>query len=137
MEEIKTGIYAREIMNKDFPIIDSSLSLIKCVKKLNKRDEACLVIKNGNFCGVLGHDDLLRGFMYGKDKEATIDKIKIKRNFAIVSPETDVYETLLLMKKNNIDFVVVKNKNNFLGLITKKEIVDIEPVLFENVYESN
>jgi predicted transcriptional regulator len=132
MHHIKTGILAREVMNKNFPIIDSSQPLINCVKKMNKKHEACLVIKDGKFSGVLGHDDLLRGFMYSKDKNAKIDKIKIKKNFEIVRPESDVYNTLLLMRENDVDFVIVKNKDNFVGLITKKEIADIEPILFED-----
>lgn len=133
MHHIKTGIMAREIMNKNFPILDSSLPLIKCVKKMNKRHEACLVIKDGKFSGILGSEDILRGFMYGKDKEAKIEKIKIRKNFAIVKPNSDVYKTLLLMKENNVDFILVKDKKNFLGLITKREIADVEPILFEDV----
>lgn len=137
MHHIKTGILAREIMDKNFPMLDSSLPLVNCVKKMSNRHEACLVIKDGNFSGILGNDDILRGFMYGKDKEATIDKVKIKKNFKVVSSDSDVYRTLLLMKKNNIDFVVVKEKNNFIGLITKKEIADIEPILFEDLTKQN
>ncbi len=133
MHHIKTGIQAREIMDKNFPIIDSSLPLIKCVRKMNKKHEACLVVKNGNFFGILGTEDILRGFMYGNDKNALIENIKIRKNFVVVRPESDVYQTLSLMKKNNIDFIVVKSKKNFLGLITKKEIADIEPLLFENL----
>jgi predicted transcriptional regulator len=135
MHHIKTGIAAREIMDKNFPIIDSSLSLIKCVKKMNHKHEACLVIKNGNFSGVLGHDDILRGFMYGKNKNATVDQVNIKKEFAIVRPNSDVYNTLLLMKENGIDFILVKEKRNFLGLITKKEIAEIEPILFEELVD--
>lgn len=136
MHNIKTGIAAREIMDKNFPIIDSSLPLTKCVKKMNHKHEACLVIKNGNFSGVVGNEDILRGLMYGKNKDASIAQIKMRKNFAIVEPDSDVYRTILLMKKNNIDFVIVKNRNNFVGLITKKEIADIEPLLFESVVES-
>jgi predicted transcriptional regulator len=135
MHHIKTGIAAREIMDKNFPIIDSSLSLIKCVKKMNHKHEACLVIKNGNFSGVLGHDDILRGFMYDKNKNATVDQVNIKKEFAIVRPNSDVYNTLLLMKENGIDFILVKEKRNFLGLITKKEIAEIEPILFEELVD--
>lgn len=133
MHHIKTGISAREIMDKNFPIIDSSLSLMTCVKKMNNKHEACLVIKNGNFSGILGHDDILRGFMYGKNKNATIDQINIKKEFAIVRPESDIYRTLLLMKENSIDFILVKEGKNFNGLITKREIADIEPILFEDL----
>lgn len=133
MHYLKTGITAREIMNKNFPIIDSSLPLIKCVKKMNKKHQACLVIKNGNFSGLLGHDEILRGFIYGKDKNAKIEKIKTNKNFGVVRPNSDIYNTLLLMKENNVDFVLVKNEKNFVGLITKREIADIEPILFENI----
>jgi len=96
-----------------------------------------MIVKKGNFYGILGHDDILRGFMYGKDKQATIDKITINKNFAIVTPESDVYKTVLLMKKNNVDFIIVKKKKNFLGLITKKEVADVEPLLFENLESEN
>jgi len=34
MHHIKTGIRAREIMNRNFPIIDSSVPLVTCVKKM-------------------------------------------------------------------------------------------------------
>lgn len=133
MHHIKTGILAREIMDKNFPIVDDSLPLIACVKKMSKKHEACLIIRQGNFSGILGYNDILRGFMYGKDKDAKIGKITIRKNFAIVKPESDVYSTLLLMKKDKIDFVLVKKGKNFLGLITKKEIADVEPILFENI----
>ena len=133
MNHIKTGILAREIMNKNFPILDVSLPLIKCVKKMNNKHEACLIIKNGNFSGILGYNDILRGFVYGRDKDAKIEKIKMRKNFAVVRPESDIYKTLLLMRKNKVDFILVKNKEKFLGLITKKEIADIEPVLFEDL----
>jgi len=77
MNHTKIGIKAREIMDKNFPIIDSSLPLIRCVKKMNNKHEACLIIRKGYFSGILGNEDILRGFMYGKDKDAPIDKIKM------------------------------------------------------------
>ena len=133
MNHLKIGIKAREIMDKNFPIIDSSLPLIRCVKKMNNKHGACLVIRKGYFSGVLNGEDILRGFMYGKDKDAPIDKIKMKKNFMIVRPESDIYKTLSFMQEDEIDFVIVKDKNNFLGLITKREIADIEPLLFDSL----
>ena len=129
--QTKNKICVKEIMNKRFPIMDSSLPLLTCIKKINKQ-EACLIIEKGNFTGILGYNDILRGFMYGKDKEAAIRDIKIKKRFRIVNPELDIYQTLVLMKRDNVDFLIVKDQGKFLGLITKKEIVDIEPSLFNN-----
>ncbi len=133
MHHVKIGIKAREIMDRNFPIVDSSQPLISCVKRMNNKHEACLVIKKGNFSGVLSGEDILRGFMYGKDRDAPIEKVEMKKNFMIVNPESDVYKTLSLMQEDEIDFIVVKDKHNFLGLITKREIADIEPLLFDNL----
>ncbi len=123
-------------MNKDFLIVDSSLPLIQCVKGIKKGDEACLVMKNGYFSGVLGHDEILRGFVYGKDVDANIDEIKIERNYVVVSPESDIHETIMLMNDWNVDFAVVKRNDRYIGLITKKEIADVEPLLFEEMIYS-
>ncbi|GEM_PF-5053503 len=132
MQTTKTGIIAGEIMDKNFPIIDSSLPLLKCVKKLDKDKEACLIVKNGYFSGVLAHDEILRGLMYGKDKEVLIEKMKINKNYIVVSPDSDLVKTLHLMEENKADFAVVKRDQNFLGLITKKEIAEVAPLLVED-----
>jgi predicted transcriptional regulator len=133
MRNFKTGITAGEVMNRNFAIVDSSLLLIDCVRKIKKKQEACLVIKNGYFSGVLGQDEILRGFVYGKDKAAKIDKIRIGRNYVVVPPDSDIYETISLMNDSNVDFAVVKRKDRYIGLITKKEIADVEPLLFEEI----
>ena len=133
MQTTKTGITAGEIMDKNFPIIDSSMPLLKCVKKLDKDNEACIIVKNGYFFGVLAHDEILRGLMYSKNKDAVIEKMKINKNYIIVSPDADLVETLLSMKENQANFAVVKRGKNFLGLITKKEIAEVAPLLFEEI----
>lgn len=132
MQQIKTSIRVREIMDTKFPIADSTTPLMACVRKMNNKHDACLIIRNGNFDGIIGHDEILRGLMYGKDKNTTIDKIKTNKRFVIMEPDADIYTTLVLMKDDDIDFIVVKDKGRFLGLVTKKEIIDIEPELFEN-----
>lgn len=133
MEHLKTGITAGDVMNKNFPIVDSSLPLIKCVKKIKKKQDACLIVKDGYFSGVLGHDEILRGFIYGKDKEARIENIDVERNYVIVSPDSDIYEAINLMNDSEVDFAVVKRGEKYVGLITKKELTDVEPLLFEEI----
>ncbi len=130
---IRRDILAKEIMDRNFLIIDSSLPLINCIRKMNKNHKACLVVKEGNFLGILSKEDILKWLLQGKDKNISINALKIRKKFVVISPETNVLETLLLMKKNNVDFIVVKDEKNFQGLITKKEIAESEPFLFENI----
>ncbi|MFH1307568.1 MAG: CBS domain-containing protein [archaeon] len=130
---MKIGIQAREIMNEDFPIVDSSLTLDKCVKSLGRNNEACIVVKQGYFHSILGYDDLLRGFMERKDNSAKISDISIEENFRVVGPDKDIIEIIELMNSNNTEFIVVKDSKKILGLITKKDIIDIEPLLFDSI----
>ena len=41
--------YSSIKLKRDFPIIDVSMPLIKCIKKLDKKHEACIIIRRGNF----------------------------------------------------------------------------------------
>ncbi|MFH1500366.1 MAG: CBS domain-containing protein [archaeon] len=130
---MKSGIIAKEIMEEEFPIIDSTISLEKVVKSLGRNHEACVVLRNGYFCTVLGFEDLLRGFMNRKHINTSLDEIQIEKKFKIVGPGKDVVDILEIMNKSNAEFILVRDKQNILGLITKKDIMEIEPLLFEGV----
>jgi len=136
MYDIKTGIRVKDVMDKKFPILDISIPLIRCIKKINHQHEACIIVRDGKFYGVLGYDDLLRGFMYGRDKDSRIEDIKITNNYETVTPDLDVHKTLELINKTGKDFVLVKDKDHFVGLVTKREIIDVGPELFLNVKEN-
>jgi len=131
---MELGIKACEIMRKDFLILDSTLTLETCIKNLNKKQEACIVLENGFFHSILSCDDLLKIFFLRKSRNITLKEIKASKNFIIVSPETDIFDIIKLMKEKAADFILVRDKN-FLGLITKKEIVEINQLLFDIVLE--
>jgi predicted transcriptional regulator len=129
---IELGIKAGEIMQEDFPILDSSLTLETCIKKLNNKYEACIVLHNGFFYSLLGYDDLLKAFLTRKTRDVPIKKIKSDNNFVVLGPETDLLQVIRLMVGWEADFVVVKDKNS-MGLITKKEIAEISQLLFDSL----
>ena|SRR3989344_4013767 len=123
---MELGMKAEDIMNRDFPVLDSSLDLDVCVKNINNH-EACVVLRNGFLHSVLSYDDILKAFL---KKKAKIMDIKSSQDFAVVKPETDVSEIIRIMTKGRINFVIVR-EGNYLGLITKKEIAEINQVLFD------
>ncbi len=131
---MEVGIKAWEIMEEKFPIIDSSLTIEKVMKKLNS-NEACLVINNGVMHSILSNEDILKAYLKNnKDKKTAIKNIKSNQNFLIVSPETDVGKIIDLMKDYETDFVIVKSFDR-IGLITKKEITEINQELFDNLFK--
>jgi predicted transcriptional regulator len=59
-----------------------------------------------------------------------LDSAKIERNFIIVDSKSDLSDTMSLMKEKNAEIVLVKKNKVLVGIITKKEIDYIEPLLF-------
>jgi len=134
---MKLGISANKIMQTKFPIVDINTPIEKCLKKLNSKNEACVVLKNGYFYTILSFNELIQGFLKRKNHKDSLQNlnIKIKRNFETIYPDTDISEAIKSMKHKNTDFIIVKNKNNILGLITKKEIIEIETLYLEEINE--
>lgn len=129
---MELGIKAKEIMNDNFPILDSSLTLETCIKKLDNRYEGCIILDNGFIHNILSYDDLLEAFFERKTKNLKLKEIKARRNFAFIHPDVDVFDVINLMNKNKVDFIIVQNEKNF-GLITKKEISEISEFLFDKL----
>jgi len=116
-------------MNEEFPLVDSSLTLEACMKKLNNKQEACIVLSKGDVHSILSYEELLKAFLKRNKKDMKLEEIKSNKNFVVVNPETDVYEIIKIIRKGK-NFVVVKDKN-IVGLITKKEIAEINQMLFD------
>lgn len=128
---MKFDIKAREIMREDFPILDSSLDLEKCIKILKNKYEACMVLKNGFLCNILSYDDLLRESLRRR-KKIKLEEIHSNQNFVIVKPETDLFTILEIMKRKMIDFILVKDRKE-MGLITKNELIEVNQLLFDDI----
>lgn len=128
MIRLELGIKAWEVMEQDFPILDSSFSLKKAVEKLKDyNNEVCVVINHGVIYSILTYDDLLRELVNGRE-DLEIKKIKTRDNFSIIRPEEDLIEVIRRME-DGTDFFIVKGSE--LGLITKERIAEINHRLFE------
>ncbi len=117
---------------KDFPILDSSLSVEKCIKVMNNKHEACIVLHEGFLYSILSYDDLLRESLRNKGKDKQLKNINSSQNFVIVKPDTDVLDIINIMRRKLIDFIVVKYRDE-IGLITKNEIVEVNELLFRDI----
>jgi predicted transcriptional regulator len=131
---MKTGIHVGEIMEKEFPIMDIDMPVINCVKKLNKKYDKGIVVDKGNFYSIIGFDDLLRAFLKRRDNQEKLANLISKReDYKVVSSNIDVYDAIELMNGSEIDVILVKDKDNIVGLVTKRDVLDIQPELFDNI----
>ena len=129
---MKTGIIAEDIMNMDFPVVDSSVSIEKCIQKMGNKYEACIILEQGLLKNILSYDDLLKVFLKRKLKNLPVGRVETSKDFVIITPETDLIDVIRIMKDMDVDFLVAK-KENTIGLITKKEVAEINQYLFDSV----
>lgn len=127
---MKIQIPIKQIMEKNFPIIDSAMPVKTCARKLN--NDAGIIIDQGKFMGIISRQDLIKAMLEEKD---FINEIENNKNYKIIKPEQDILEIINLMKKKKIDFIVVKDSKNIIGLITKQDLLEIEPELFDRLEE--
>lgn len=62
------------------------------------------------------------------------EKIKelISRNLIYISPDNNTIKAAILMRENNISCLVVKEKGEFVGIVTEKDIIN--KVVAEELY---
>lgn len=121
-------------MDRNFPIIDSSATLQEAIKRLDRDHEAFIVIKEGRFYTLLDEDDLFRGIFNGSNSER-IEEISIEKHFKFVSLIEGIEKVLDLMKEGKTEFVLVKDKDKILGVISQKDIISMQEDLLKEIPE--
>ena len=90
---------------------------------------------------ILQEKGLLRGILTEKDimwalsKKNDLSKIKAKdictRKITTIRPSADIYDAVKIMKKNKFRRLPVVIKKKVIGYLTLKDILRIQPELFE------
>jgi len=130
----KIGIKVGDVMTRDFISVLPGVSVLDCARKMVKHHTGSLVIKE---------NDILKGIITRKDiiwaliKKSKRDLSKIKaieispRKIATIRPDIDLMDALQKMRKTKFKRLPVVVKNRVIGLLTMKDIVKIEPDLFD------
>lgn len=133
---MKIGIKVGDIMTRLFVSVSQESSVSECSKEMITKKVGSLIVKeNQHLKGILTEGDVIRAIAKHKD----LDKVKasdiMTKKVVTVSPSEDIYDALLKMKKYQIRWLPVMIKNKIIGLLTEKDILVIEPSLFDIVAE--
>lgn len=134
---MKTGVKVSDAMTKKPIVVKPDISVKKCAKLMAKKDVGSLVVKEDNrLLGIVTVEDFTYGVV-AKDKDVNKTKVKdvMIRRVVTIDPNKDIYDALVLMKKKNIKQLPVAVKNELVGLLTMKDILKIEPALFDILVE--
>ena len=133
---MKIGIKVGDVMTRIFISIPSNLSVSECSKEMITKKVGSLIVSDGqNLKGILTEGDIIKAIAKFKDLNKVRAEDIMTKKVQSISPGEDIYDALLKMKKYQIRWLPVTVKGKIIGLLTEKDILVIEPSLFDIVAE--
>ncbi|MEK6808547.1 MAG: CBS domain-containing protein [Nanoarchaeota archaeon] len=134
---MKTGYKIADAMTERPIYATSAITLTECAKMMDDNHVGSLIIKDkDSLKGVITEQDIVRkAVAKGLDTDKTKVSDIMETQLLTVKPDDDIYDALVLMRDYNIRQLPVMEKNKLLGLLTLKDILKIEPQLFDLVVE--
>jgi len=131
---MKIGIKVGDIMTRDFISVKPDSSIQDCAKIMIKKRVGSLVLQENNrLKGLLTERDII--WAMTKKPVEELKKIKArdlaKKKVTTIKPSADLYEALQKMRKSKYRWLPVVVKKDIVGFLTLKDILRIEPSLFE------
>jgi CBS domain-containing protein len=129
---MKVGVKVGDVMTKRFVSVVSSLNVVECAKIMAKRGVGSLIVSDGQkLKGIMTEGDILLAVAKGIDlKKTNVGKIMTKKVIGI-NPSKDISEAMQLMKIKKVRWLPVLADSNVIGLLTEKDILKIQPDLFD------
>lgn len=131
---MKIGVKVGDIMTRNFVSAKPDISVIDAVKLMvKKRVGSLLLIENEILKGILTEKDVM--WALSKKPKKDLKKIKAQnicaKKIITIKPSADVHDAMRLMKKKKFRRLPVTIKKKVIGYLTLKDILRIQPELFE------
>jgi len=134
---MKTGFKVMDGMTNK-PITATKDSTLDQVAHLMKKHDvgSVLINEEKKIKGIVTEQDLVRKAITNHLKPGTKISEIMETKLITIRPEKDIYDAIVKMKDNDIRHLpVIDDKKKLVGLITMKDVLKIEPQLFELIVE--
>ena len=141
---MKTGYKVHDVMTHIPVFVNPSTTLEECAAVMRDKKVGTLIIKkNDKLVGILSERDIVRKVVadaksfLSKGKNTSNIKAEeiMTKDIITVDPKKDIFEALNMMKEFNIRHLPVIFEQKLVGILTLKDILKIEPQLFEILVE--
>ena len=132
---MKSGYKVADAMTINPVSVNADLTLLECAKIMSEKHVGTVVVKEWNYLGILTEQDIVRKAV-AKGVNVN-EKVKdfMETKLITISPQADIYDALIKMRDNNIRHLPVVENNEMVGILTIKDILKIEPQLFDLIVE--
>ncbi|MBS3131051.1 CBS domain-containing protein [Candidatus Woesearchaeota archaeon] len=134
---MKTGYSVGDAMTTKPVSVTSGTTLLGCAAVMDEKHVGAVVVKDdGKSIGIITEQDIVRKVV-AKGINPLTEKVKdyMEKNLITIAPDKDIYDALVLMRDNNIRHLPVVQNGEMIGLLTIKDILKIQPQLFEIIVE--
>lgn len=131
-------IFVSDIMTREPVTTKPDSDLLLCAKQMVRKKVGSLaIVKDKRLVGFISQQDILWALIKkSKEDLAKIKAIDISpRKIATIKPDATVKSAFLKMKRLKFERLPVIYKNEFVGLITAKDILNFHPEFYPELEE--
>ncbi|MEM7819511.1 MAG: CBS domain-containing protein [Candidatus Aenigmatarchaeota archaeon] len=123
-----------EVMQTDVKKLDMAEPIEKAAKIMRDNNIGSIVVIGGkNIKGIVTKSDIVYKYV-ASGKGKTVADI-MSENPITITPDKTIEEAARLMVKENVGKLLVFDKGKLVGIITSRDILKVEPALFEILIE--
>lgn len=129
---MQSGIVVADAMTHKPVTVTPDTSIGECAGIMEQERVGSVVIQeNGKFLGIFTERDMTRKIVAkGVASTEHVGKY-MSQNITTITPQTDLQNAMILMRNENIRHLPVVSEGKLMGLITAKDILKLQPDLFE------
>lgn len=142
MINMESGYLICDVMTRKPISVSEDTNVYKITKELQKHSISSILIhekaNKNKLVGIITASDIIyKVIASSKDPRKILAEEIMTKEIISITPESDVNEAIKLINKYEIRRLPVIDENQKLcGLVTQKDILRIEPAMFELLYEN-
>ena len=134
---MKTGYRVCDAMTRKPIAVTPETSILDCANLMKSKKVGSLVVKEGDILkGYLTEQGIVHKVVASKldPSKTPVSKI-MATTVATIEPNADIYEAITKMRDLDTRQLPVVDNGKLVGLLTQKDILKIQPQLFELLVE--
>ncbi len=133
---MNTGCKVHDAMTKRPVTVKQDTTIEKCAKLMAKEMVGSILVVEKEKClGILTEYDIVRKVVAeGKKNDTKVSEVMTKNPFS-VNPNQDISEAAVIMGNNNIRHMPVMDGEKFMGFLTAKDVLKVQPELLNLIVD--
>lgn len=126
-----------DAMTKNPVTMLPSATVKECAAKMHEFNIGSLIIQEGSSIqGIITEQDIVHRVVRHDKSAADVKAHEVMtRSITSISPDADIYEAMVKMRDVGVRHLPVTTEDELVGFLTLKDILKIEPDLFDMIVE--